>query len=177
MFVRGILRAYLPRREKSDKGNATVVMDYKDSDQKVNAMLTNECTYVKLPSRPNPINQISATVNQYVWNLHQHQQTNQKCYYYLHYSNAVSPRFYGLPKIHKSAVPLRPIVSFVNSPAYNLSKFLSRILSGLVKNNYSVRNSWEFVEYVKNCHVQKNEIFVSFDVVSLFTSVPVDKAF
>ena len=28
-------------------------------------MLTNECTYVKLPNRPNPINQISATVNQY----------------------------------------------------------------------------------------------------------------
>ena len=44
-------------------------------------------------------------------------------------------------------------------------------------NNYSVRNSWEFVEYITNCHVQKNEIFVSFDVVSLLTSVPVDKAF
>ena len=46
-----------------------------------------------------------------------------------------------------------------------------------MKNNYSVRNSREFVEYVKNCHVQKNEIFVSFDVGSLLTSVPVDKAF
>ena len=132
---------------------------------------------MKLPSRPNPINQISAAVNQYVWNLYQNQKINQKCYYYLHCSNAVSPRFYGLPKIHKSAVPLRPIVSFVNSPAYNVSKFLSRILSGLVKNNYGVRKSREIVEYVKNCHVQKNEIFVSFDVVSLFTSVPVDKAF
>ena len=46
-----------------------------------------------------------------------------------------------------------------------------------MKNNYSVRNSWEFVDYVKNCYVHKNEIFVSFGVVSLFTSVPVDKAF
>ena len=80
-------------------------------------------------------------------------------------------------KIHKSAVPLHPIVSCINSPAYNVSKFLSRILSGLVKNNYNVCNSREFVEYVKNCHVQENEIFVSFDVVSLFTSVPMDKAF
>ena len=62
-------------------------------------------------------------------------------------------------------------------PTNNLSKFLSRILSGLVKNNYSVRNSREFVKYVKNCHVQKKGIFESFDVVSLFTSVPVDKAF
>ena len=43
--------------------------------------------------------------------------------------------------------------------------------------SYLRRYSREFVEYVKNCRVQKNEIFVSFDVVSLFTSVPVDKAF
>ena len=47
-----------------------------------------------------------------------------------------------------------------------------------MKNNNGIGDSREFVEYVKNCrHVQKNEIFVSFDVVSLFTSVPVDKVF
>ena len=73
-------------------------------------------------------------------------------------------------------MPLRPIVSFVNSPTYNLSKFLSRVLSSLLKNNYSVRNSREFVECIKNYSVEENEYLVSFDVVSLFTSVPVDKA-
>ena len=62
---------------KADKGNATVVMNSKDYDQKVNSMLTNECTYVKLPSRPNPINQISTTVNQYVWKLYQNQKIDQ----------------------------------------------------------------------------------------------------
>ena len=84
--------------------------------------------------------------------------------------------FYGLPKVHKVSVPLRPIVSFINSPTYNLSKFLSRILSSLLVNRYSVRNSKEFVDYVKNFTISKSEILVSFDVVSLFTSVPVDKA-
>ena len=73
-------------------------------------------------------------------------------------------------------MPLRPIVSFVNSPTHNLSKFLSRVLSSLLKNNYSVRNSQEFVECIKNYSVEENECLVSFDVVSLFTSVPVDKA-
>ena len=76
----------------------------------------------------------------------------------------------------KVSVPLRPIVSFINSPTYNLSKFLSRILSSLLINRYSVRNSKEFVVYVKNFTISENEILVSFDVVSLFTSVPVDKA-
>ena len=95
---------------------------------------------------------------------------------FLHCSKAVISRFYGLPKVHKVTVPLRPIVSFINSPTYNLSKFLSRILSSLLVNRYSVRNSKEFVDYVKNFTISENEILVSFDVVSLFTSVPVDKA-
>ena len=73
----------------------------------------------------------------------------------------------GFMKIHKSSVPLRPIVSFVNSPTYNLSKFLSRVLSSLLKNNYSVRNSREFLECIKNYSVEENECLVSFDVVSL----------
>ena len=46
----------------------------------------------------------------------------------------------------------------------------------LLVNRYSVRNSKEFVDYVKNFTISENEILVSFDVVSLFTSVPVDKA-
>ena len=36
-------------------------------------------------------------------------------------SEALPPRLYGLPKIHKEDVPLRPIVSAIGSPTYNLS--------------------------------------------------------
>ena len=86
------------------------------------------------------------------------------------------PRFYGLPKVHKANVPLRPIVSFVNSPTYNLSKFLCKIISPLLKNTYTVNNSVEFTNLIRNQIVGPNEVFVSFDVVSLFTSVPTDQA-
>ena len=43
-------------------------------------------------------------------------------------------------------------------------------------NRYSVRNSKEFVDYVQNFTISESEILVSFDVVSLFTSFPMDKA-
>ena len=36
----------------------------------------------------------------------------------LYNSDGLCPRFYGLPKIHKPGSPLRPIVSFVNSPTF-----------------------------------------------------------
>ncbi|UYV64880.1 hypothetical protein LAZ67_3002255 [Cordylochernes scorpioides] len=46
---------------------------------------------------------------------------------------------YGLPKIHKPSVPLRPIIAYHLSPAYPLAKYLSNYLSPLLNNN---RNKW-----------------------------------
>lgn len=72
-------------------------------------------------------------------------------YYKLHNTDAICPRIYGLPKIHKPDVPLRPIVSFVNSATYELSKHLCYILSPLINSNgYSVKNSFQFVELIND---------------------------
>ena len=78
-------------------------------------------------------------------------------YHFLHCSKGVIPRFYGLPKIHKVSVPLRSIVSFINSPTYNLSKFLTSILSRLLVNRYIVRNSKEFFDYVQNFTISEKD--------------------
>jgi hypothetical protein len=41
-----------------------------------------------------------------------------------------SHRLYGLPKIQKPGVPLRPIVSTIGSPNYRLAQHLARLLIG-----------------------------------------------
>ena len=87
------------------------------------------------------------------------------------------PLLYGLPKIHKPEIPLRPIVSFVNSPTYALSKHLVSILSPLVgKSPSHVRNSADFASFIAGQTVHQGMTLVSFDVVSLFTKVPVNLA-
>ena len=48
---------------------------------------------------------------------------------------AVSSKFYGLPKIHKRDIPLRPIVSSRGSINYEVAKELARILRPLVGNS------------------------------------------
>ena len=84
---------------------------------------------------------------------------------------------YGLPKIHKVGVPLRPIVSFVNSATYELSKYLCSVLSPFLNyNGFSVRNSFEFVSFVTALKCCENDVMVSFDVSSLFTKVLVKLA-
>ncbi|CAH3115773.1 unnamed protein product, partial [Pocillopora meandrina] len=69
------------------------------------------------------------------------------------------------------------IVSFVNSPTYAISGYLARILSPVVENtDYTVKNSCEFADFIRDKTLNACEELVSFDVVSLFTKIPVDLA-
>lgn len=87
----------------------------------------------------------------------------------------MSPRIYGLPKIHKSGVPLRPIVSCINGPTYNLSKFLSGIFyKSIDHSKYNIRNSYDFKEFITNQKLPQNYVLISLDVVSLFTKIPLN---
>lgn len=87
------------------------------------------------------------------------------------------PCIYGLPKIYEPDIPLRPIVSFLTSLTYKLSKHLANKLGPLVGNSSPVvKNSTEFAEYVATQKLQQGECLVSFDVVSLFARVPIDLA-
>jgi len=89
----------------------------------------------------------------------------------------VIPRIYGLPKIHKEGVPLRPIVNTIGSPTYELAKYVAKLLKPLVGNTDSfIKDSNDFVKLIKNKRVDKDDILVSFDVVSLFTKIPLDEA-
>ena len=161
---------------KADKGNCTVIMDRPDNDQKINVLLNDNDIYSELVTKRNPLNNITKDVNGFVYQLLLDNKIKQDKYYWLHCSKAVMPRFYGLPKIHNVNVLLRPIVSFVNSPTYNISKFLSIIIKPLMTNRFSVKNSIDFIDRIKDVVIEKDDILVSFDVVSLFTSVPVDCA-
>ena len=44
----------------------------------------------------------------------------------------ITPRIYGLPKIHKDGIPQRPIVNTIGSPTYELAKFVAKRLGPVV---------------------------------------------
>ena len=86
------------------------------------------------------------------------------------------PYLYGLPKIHKENIPLRPIVSTTGPVTYKLSKFLAsklKQLNGQISSSF-ILNSEDFVDRISDMDLE-NKVMVSFDVKSLFTNVPLDQ--
>ena len=102
---------------------------------------------------------------------------NENLYKKMYPTGAVPPKFYGLPKIHKRDIPLRPIVSSRGSTNYEVSRKLARILRPLVGSSpHHIKNTGDFIEQTKGIDLQANECITSYDVSALFTSVPIDPA-
>ena len=74
---------------------------------------------------------------------------------------------YGLPKVHKSGCPFRPIVSSVNIYNYNLASYLVRVLQPVSTYQFTVKDSFSFAECAKTYN-HNGEYMCSFDVSSLF---------
>ena len=90
-------------------------------------------------------------------------------------SGSVRAHIYGTPKMHKfsssdSFPKLCPIVSSIGTFNYNLARFLCDLLSPLVPNGYSCKDTFSFVSQIKNANLSK-KFLVSYDVTSLFTNI------
>ena len=159
----------------ADKRRATVVMDVVEYDRKMNSLLTDSKTYKRPTTETTP--SLERKMNEMLLQLKKSGSITSGLYDRLRPSAGSLPLLYELPKVHKPEVPLHPIVSFLLSPTYQLSKHLATILSPLVGNSSSyVRNSRAFADFIKPPVLTSDELLVSFDVVSLFTNVPVHLA-
>ena len=91
-------------------------------------------------------------------------------------SDSAPARIYGTPKMHKfsskdSFSKLRPIVSSIGTLNYYLARFFCDLLSPLVPNDYSSKDTFSFVSQIKNANLCK-QFLVSYHVTSLFTNIP-----
>ena len=90
------------------------------------------------------------------------------------YPTGSSPgKYYGTAKVHKLAIngtveelPLRPIVSNLNTATYQLARYLAKILSPLNHSQYTVKSSNKFVNAIKQQVIPSSYKLVSFDVKS-----------
>ena len=83
---------------------------------------------------------------------------------------------YGLSKIHKlnsnkGNLSLPPTISSIGTYDYNLSKFLTNLLALVIPTTKCTKDLFTFCEEIKKVRAT-NKSLISYDVCSLFTSIP-----
>ena len=151
-----------------------VIMDSQGYINKANSLL-NQNTYRSIPWVPtntikNKLISILKRVKNQTW-------LDSSTYKSMYSTGCVSPKFYGLPKIHKPDTPLRPIVYSCGSVTYGVAKELAKIPKPLVgKSPHHINSTQDFVEQEKHITLGHGKCLSSYYVSALFTSVPVDFA-
>ena len=78
---------------------------------------------------------------------------------------------YGSAKVHKPLInglpPFRPILSAIGTPTYKLAKFLVPILSDKTQNDFTVKDSFTFVDDIltqnSDLHIANLDVDASFN--------------
>lgn len=109
----------------------------------------NDITSYRVLKR-DPTNKLQDKNNEIVEKMFINKVIDLKEKYHLLSKTANAPRIYGLPKIHKAGIPLIPICSSINSPSYNLCKYVVNILKHITKSSrYNVRDAVDFKNKIK----------------------------
>ena len=92
------------------------------------------------------------------------------------YATAKTHKFSSLDEITIEKLKFRPIISQVGTYAYNAAKVIADYLKPLCQNEFKINDLQSFSSMLKDqTPLNPNEEYVSYDVESLLTNIPVDE--
>ena len=162
---------------RQDKGRGVVILKRTD-------YLTKCETFLNGPEFEQLTNDPTATFQTKVQSKLRQMKTkfNEQDYTRLYPSGSQPGLFFGLAKVHKlkegqntvDHLPLRPVISNIGTTTYQISKHLTKLLTPLTKSEHNIESTDDFIDKLKGLKIDDGYKMVSLDVVSLFTSVPLD---
>ena len=156
---------------KADKGRMVVVLDREDYLNKMESLINDGTTFKRIDEDPTIFEEdrLIRTLRQMKKRGFINEVEYRRCYP----TGSQPARLYGLPKVHKSGVPLRPILSASGTLNFDIAQLLVRKLSHLVEHPTVIGDTFKFVDELHSLEFDMTtHKLVSFDVVSLFTKVP-----
>jgi hypothetical protein len=156
----------------ADKGGGICVLNTQDYLTKVNTMLND--TNVYMPQVDHDTDGVKSKADDIISLLHQAGYLEEDQLIYLTNFDARCPIFYGLPKIHKKGIPLRPIVSQTNGPTMMINALVDKYLTVAEKAIPDLfQDTTAFLNLIeKHKSVPPNTLLVTMDVSSLYTNIP-----
>ena len=113
--------------------------------------------------------------NRFLTSLKKNNTITPEQYRSLHSAGKAVGIMYGLPKVHKNNLPLRPILTAFNTTSYKLAKYLVTLLEPLTTNQYTLPNSYSFCQYLQSLSTSQPLHMASYDITSLFTNIPLNE--
>ena len=158
---------------RPDKGKGTVILNKTDYINKMNNIVNDSTKFIPVNTDIFQLNRkLEDSINSLLRNF---KNKNISAFEQCYVSGTQPGKLYGLPKVHKSNVPLRPVLSACNTATFKLAKNIVNILEPITYNDFSIKNSYAFVKELSGNPDLKNYVMVSYDVESLFTSIPVNE--
>ena len=164
---------------KPDKGNGIVIINKTEYNLAIKKLFADSSKFKVIQKDPT-LTQLKIVQN-YVNTMFNRNEVSEEEKKQLRRMAAQLGRAHGLPKTHKAYANLpsfRPIIDTTSTPYYNIGKFLSSLLQPLTHNDYNLKDSFDAVKRIRSIPPElfdNGYQFVSFDVQSLFTNVPVKK--
>ena len=159
----------------ADKGGATVIQNTSDYITEAMRQLSNEEYYRKVEY--DLTSEHEQLINQCINNMIDNGDLEEDIGQLLRSTDARTPIFYMLPKIHKPNNPGRPVVSSVNSHTEKLSAYVDEFLRPLAERLPShIRDTTDFIKRLRRLgKVPENCILCTLDVSSLYTNIDTDE--
>ena len=159
------------------KPNGVVLLNNKDYTTSVGSLFKDTKKFKSLESDPTIMRM--KTLQSYLSTLHKWNELTKEEYHMMRPKNGKLARAHGLSKTHKeynNTRKFRPIVDSTGTPHYSAGKFLTNLLNPLAVNEYKLKDSFDAVNKIQNMPpplFDNGCNYVSFDVESLFTNVPI----
>jgi len=179
-----LLRQFSRNKEvitcKPDKGNAVVLVDRSTYVASMMSIVSDSSKFSPITESVQKVTQrIEDKLNNFLRKLKSSGTIDVNFYKQVSASGSGPGILYGLPKIHKAdfstKFQFRPIFAAYNLPTFNLAKYLVGVLSPFTTSEYTVENSRTFVEDLRLIEGADKLYMASYDVVSLFTNVPLSE--
>ena len=159
-----------------DKGNGVCLMNSGEYIDKLDTIINDEDKFVEItPSKRknarHPIIRRQEVLKELI-NEHVKKHITPEEYSILVPVGCGPGKLYGTCKIHKPNNPLRPVVSMIRTPEYELAKYLDRLIKPNIPDKFMLYSTDNFLEKLNKFDVRPGDKSISFDVVSLFTNVP-----
>ncbi len=162
---------------KPDKGNGVVILNKDDYNKKMDEILSNTSKFELLNNDAIKLTlKRESQVKTLLKRLKSNNCIKERIYNELYPTGTHIGILYGLPKIHKSSIPLRPSLSSINHYSYKIAKFFIPFLTPISTSSFVIKDSFSFVQELLNNDINSDSVVMaSFDVASLFTNIPVDE--